>query len=590
MANTLELSDLTTDFSDFVVQFNNWLSQKEVWKGTLTTQTSQTLVELASALGAFSTGRIYRVYEDAYAETAQSDNAIRAIVQMQGLRMARYLPAGLAITLTSPFNVSLPPLTQFGVGGFQFFNRTQFNLLAGTPLIATVFEGSIKSIATNGLGTDLQSFVSDEDGFIVSDLDMQIAINGIIIPKAFGGLWNYKGLPAYSDLTMADGRALIQFGNAVFGSVPGVNDTVSITYPITKGGAGNNLALTNDAISVSGFPTIVGIVNANPTGGANDKPIVAYKNVASGSFGTYLSAVTKSQYQATIISYPGIIDAYTQAQREIDPSQLKWMNVIRVSGLTSSPWTQQQKADFCAYQQTVCMYAPYFVWVDAKAVPRDVNVEVYVFNTATLSEIQQAVTNAIVALFSPQPGLLMTNHYQSDLTRVCFNAAPGMISYVIINSPSGSMIVTAPESPLATYSFIPGGGTLGELVYAYSVSTVLVNGEVGPASTWCFPQIIGPTATYAIGLAWPAVTDASQYKVWGRISGGTAMGLLATLPANVLSFIDDGSIVPVPPPPATLADVPIRHNSLNSLTVTVEFAERQQRMDGTPHPQRKFNG
>lgn len=582
----MTLSDLTTEFGDFVDQFNAALSLKGTWKGNLTTMTSQSLVELAASTGTFLTGRAYRIYEDAYAETAQSDSAIRSIVQMQGLRIARYLPSQMAIELTSPFTITIPALTQITVGSSQFFARDQIQLLANSPTPVTVFQGEVKRIGTNGIGQPLQSYITDEDAFVVSDRDVQVAINGVILPKAFGGLWNYKGLPAYTDLTLPDGRALIQFGDAQFGSMPGINDTITITYAVTNGDSGNNLTLSGKAVSVEGFPFITGTVEANPTGGANEKPIVAYKNIASGSFGTYLSAVTKSQYQATVITYPGIVDAYTQAQREINPMALKWMNVIRISALTQSEWSQQQIRDFLAYCQTVTMYAPYFVFQQAIAIPRDVSIDVYAFNTATLEDVQQACETMVTNLFAPRVGYLMTNLYKSDLEQACFKAAPGMISYVIVNTPDGSMIVTAPESPNIDYTFIPGGGVLGEYVYAYSVSTVLDNGEEGPPSNWTFPQLITTTDTYAIQLKWPAVPNAASYKIWGRKSG--AIGLIATVPATQTTYTDDGTITPSGDPPNTLADVPIRYNQLRSLTVNAYYSERQQRTDDTP--QRKVNG
>jgi hypothetical protein len=394
---------------------------------------------------------------------------------------------------------------------------------------------------------------------------------------------------------MSDGRMLLQFGNlgginGQFGSIPQVNDTVTISYPVTKGASGNNIVTQGKAVSITGFPLITGSFNANPTGGADDKPIIAYKNIAAGGFGTYSSAVTKSQYQATIGTFPGILDAVTQAQREINPNDYRWMNVIRVSGLTSSPWTQAQKKDFTDYCQTVTMYAPYFLWQDPIAIPRDVALDIYIFNSAIPNQVLTAATSAINALFAPRPGLLMTNFYVDDLVQVVRNANPGLISYVIPQAPSGSMIVTAPESPQITYSLVPGGGSLGELVYAYSVSTTLNTGEVGVPTNWVYPQIITNTANYGITLTWPAVANAQTYTIWGR-APGNALGILTTVSASTLTFTDDGSLTPTGGPPTTIADTPIRYNSLNSVTINVFYADRQQQLQaGTSEPTRLANG
>lgn len=584
MATTIfQLSTLTQDFDQFVTQFQSALQNQPSWVGNLTTQTSQTLIEYISTIGTFAQGRITRAYEDSYAETAQSDDAILSIAQMQGLRLTRFLPASATAVLTSTATVSLAPLTQFNCAGSYFFNRQQLTLVANTPQTVTLYEGQVYSYGMNGLGTERQTWVSTQDKFTISDQDVWVQINGTFIPKSFGTLWNYDGQPAFADLTLSDGRLLIQFGNlgginGQFGTIPQINDQVVISYPVTRGSSGNSLLTAGKAVTVQGFPTISGTMSSNPTGGANDKSIIAYKNVASGAFGTYSSAVTKSQYQAIIATYPGVVDAVTQAQREINPGDLKWMNVIRISALTSSPWSQAQIQSFLDYCQSVTMYAGYFLWQDPIAIPRDVSVDVYVYNSAIPTQVQQNSANAITKLFAPRPGLLMTNFYISDLIEVIANASPGLVSYVNVNLPTGPMIVTSPESPKASFTIVPGGGTLGPLVYAYSVSTILINGDIGYPTNWVFPQIIDPGNTHGITLSWPAVYNAAQYQIWGRTAGG--IGLLATVSASTLSFTDNGSITPGPPPQPS-GTFPIRYNSLNSLVVNAYYSERQQQIAGT---------
>jgi hypothetical protein len=596
MANTtLVLSDLTADVGDFVTQFQQALSKKQTWQGFLTTASAETMIELVSSVGAFAQGRISREAEDAFSETALADSAVLSITQMQGLRIARFLPAGVTGSLTSPVSVTLPPLTQFSCAGNYFFNRDALQLLANTPLNVTLYEGQVYTYQMSGLGSERQTFVSQQDSFAVSDLDTIVQINGTIIPKAYGNLWNFDGLPGYVDMTLSDGRMLLQFGNlgglnGQFGSIPQVNDVVSVNYVITKGQTGNNIVTQGKAVSVTGFPLITGSFNANPTGGSNDKPVVAYKNIAAGGFGTYSSAVTKSQYQAIIGTYPGILDAVTQAQREINPSDYRWMNVCRVSGLTSSPWTQAQKKAFTDYCQTVTMYAHYFLWQDPIAIPRDVALDVYIFNSAIPTQVESACQDAIQKLFAPRPGLLMTNFYIDDLVQACRAANPGLISYIVPQSPTGSMIVTAPESPQITFELVPGGGSLGELVYAYAVSTTLNTGEVGVPTSWVFPQIITNTANYGITLSWPAVYNAQTYTIWGR-APGSGLGVLATVPASTLTWTDNGSITPTGGQPTTIADTPIRYNSLNSLTINVYYADRQQQLQsGASEPTRLSNG
>lgn len=585
--NVLVLSDLTMDFNQFVTQFENYLVTTPTWQGNLTTMTSQTLIELVSAVGTFAQGRLVRAFEDSFSETAQSDDSIYAITQMQGLRMSRKLPASLTCTLNSTINVTLSPLTQFLIGGQYYFNREQLTIVSGTPLPATLFQGKVKIYAMNGQGGPNQTFLSDDDTFTVSDQDVHVQVNGTAIPKSFGGLWNYSNLPAYSDLTTADGRLLVVFGSQQFGTTPLLTDTVMISYPITEGADGSNQTLVNSPITVTGLSAITGIATSNPSGGGNEQPVQTYKNLSAGAFGTYESAVTKSQYEATVGVYPGIIDAFTQAQRDINPTALEWMNVIRVAALTTSPWSHQQIADFIKYVQTVTMYAPRFVWQDAIPVPNDVTLTVYCFNTAVLSNVQAACVTAIQNLFAARPGILMTNFYESDLTDACKAAGQGAVSYTIVHKPIEPMIVTAPPSPVADFRLLSSGGTLGSLLYAYGITSINSKGEEGAPSNWVFPQVITQINDYSIELLWDALPDTVSYNIYGRAAG--SIGLLANIPAGSggpYTFVDTGSIVPTGAAPNSIAQVPISYNTLGALTVNVAFAERQQQLSSATTPTR----
>lgn len=587
-ATRLELDSMTVEQEDFVRQFNDELAKSAVWKGELVTQTSQTLIEFISTVGTFDQAKIIRASEDAYPETAQSDDAILSIAQMQGLRLTRMGPAEIAVELQSDGGeVTLPPYTQIVIAGNNYFNREQ--LVIDGPDTHILHEGLVKSVVTTGLGTDYQAFIGPaiDDGFRVSDFDVHVRINGELIPKSYGVLWNYKGEPGFADLTMPDGRLLVQFGNSRFGSVPYVNDTVVITYVVTSGQDGNNVVLQGKRVSIDDAPSVTGTVLTNPTGGTAQKPVAVYKNVASGSFGTYESAVTKPQYVSVVSTYPGIVDAITQSQREIDPMDLQWMNVIRVTALTSSPWTQNQKNEFLRYAQSVSMYAPRFYWVDAIPVDRDIEVEVYFFNTAILSEGKAKAEKAIIDLLAPKPGILMTNHFESDIDTAIKKGNPGQVSYIKLIAPtSGEMIVTAPDSPEATYTFIPGGAVnpMDAGIYAYSIA-VTTDLDAGPPNGWLFPQITNSMGTaQAIKLEWPEIRGALEYRVYGRRGGypSEPLGLMATIPANPAqthaSFIDDNTITPSGGLPPSISQAPIRYNRIRNLIVKPYYSSRQNRL------------
>lgn len=496
------LADQTVDQEQFVAQLNDTLSVKNAWTTGITSQTSQTMIELVSAVGTFATSRILRVKEDAFAETAQSDSAILANTTAQGLRLGRKLPAGASVSMTAPVDTSIPPYTQFQGGGFTWFNSDQIVLRANVPITVILYEGQVKRVQVQGRGTNLQAWVSVEDQFVVSDQHVQVSINGTVLYKTFGGLWNYPQVTgsgtqqqAFSDRTDSEGRLLVMFGSQGYGAIPGVNDQVSIVYAITQGDAVNAAPLVGTEVTAVGYNGVLGEFASNPSGGASQRNPVAYKNFGAGTFGTFSSGVTKAQYRSIVNNYPGIVDTVTQAQREVNPTALAWMNTIRISGLTSSPWNAQQIQAYLAYCQSQTMYTPYFVWQDPSAILVDVDVAVYCFNSVpSTAAVKASVTAAIQKLFAPRSGLLLTNFYETDLTDTIKNAAPGQISYIVVNKPTQPMIVTSPQSPTPVFSIVHSGGYLapGQYSYAISVNTPTPNinfkGLIEPSAYTNFPS------------------------------------------------------------------------------------------------------
>lgn len=643
----INLLDSTVDQAQFVQQFEADLATSGIWSIGITSETSQTLIEFISAIGTFLTSRVTRAVEDAFPSTAQSDSAIRAVVNMQGLRLSRKLPATIPCTIVSATTQTLPPYSQLSGGGYNWFITKALSLSADVPVTTTLREGLVYTKDLAGTGTDFQTWVSVDDSFVVSDQDVLVELNGSDLTKVYGALWNYPGVGAYADTTLPDGRLNLQFGANGYGTVPGVNDVVTITYAKTQGSSVNGANLTGTKLSGSSVTGVSGNFTSNPSGGADEKPTVAYKNFAAGSFGTYSSAVTKSQYSATVANYPGIVDAITQAQREINPSLLKWMNVIRVSALTSSTWSEDQINEFLAYLQKVTMFQPKFLWQAPVGVGVDVDLTVYCYNSVnSLAAVQAQVIAGIQNLFAPRTGLLMTDLFPDDLTNTGHNSSPGQISYIVVNKPTGPMIVTSPLSPQLLYTVTSSGGSLVQGVYDYAVSTdapspspffmglidaststpppwptstqtgqywiisnagtiggiggtsvglgdqilatspgslagnyvvnpAATNGVIdhGTPSNWVNPQVFTTGSQVALDWSSNPVPGALVYNIWGRRPG--YIGILDTVLASTVSYNDVGGPDPTPVDIGSTSDTLIRYNFLNSLHVTVLYANRQ---------------
>lgn len=603
MSKQLIISDMSMDFDQFVSDFESYLQKKGSWKGNLTTMTGQTLIELVAALGTFDQTKINRAFQDCFAETAVSDSAIRACAVMQGVRMTRRLPAQIEVELTAPRGLVIPAYSQFQCAGYSFFNREAFKFLGGeedtVTLTVTMYQGEVVIYEITGNGTNLQAWVSSEDNFVVSDRDVKVEINDEEIPVSYAGLWNYKNQPACQDLTTSTGRLIIHFGTnemsavrssdlteiepITYGTVPGINDTVRITYCTTEGASGNNYITLDNTVTIDGYDDVEGTALTNPRYGSAEKSTLTYKNNTASSFGTYGSAVTKAQYSAIVNTYPGVIDTITQAQREINPGDLQYMNVIWVTGVTTEPWNATQKQEFCKWCEKQSMYSTRFVWVDAEEVPREISMRVYCFNSAVLTTVEDNVKRAIFDLFKARPGILMTNIYRSDIINAALKSDAN-ISYVTLEEPTVDFIVTPPTSPLLSFKINnnAGGKNFEPAQYAYCVTLVNNDGIESTKDNWVHPLVTEDMKNPTVTLSWYDDPSAKEYRIYGRIA--ERAGYMATVQAGTSTWTDNGTVTPDESKFSLGKKVDIKYNSLNvidSLSVTCSYAERQQRLDNS---------
>ena len=295
MASVLQLSTIQPDFDQIRSQLESYLSSKDSWKGTLTTQTGQTILELVAAVGALDQEKLIRFYEDAFPTTALNDDAVYAIATMQGLRLTRKLPANLQATLqTTTGTATIPAYSQFQGGGTFWFNRSAFTVTT-TPVTVSLWQGLVVDNLLEGTGTDYQMFISPEDSFQVSNTDVLVRVNDVPVERTVDGLWKLKGQSGYRDRTLPNGALVVEFGNSVYGSKPQVNDTVRITYAVTSGSSANALPLTGKRIAYDADPNVICTGMAPPSGGADEQNAAVYKNVAVATFGDFGSSITKQQ-------------------------------------------------------------------------------------------------------------------------------------------------------------------------------------------------------------------------------------------------------------------------------------------------------
>lgn len=111
------------------------------------------------------------------------------------------------------------------------------------------------------------------------------------------------------------------------------------------------------------------------------------------------------------------------------------------------------------------------------------------------------------------------------------------VTFTEYTTEDGSTPVVALATPVNS-AFTSGAGTLVAGTYYYRVSAIGISGET-LASTETSRVL---ASTGGVNVNWGAVSGAQGYKIYGRTTG--AEQLLATVSADTLTFLDNGSITP----------------------------------------------
>jgi hypothetical protein len=567
MADT-NLATVSPDYTALRNALQAALLTKDAWTDRITSSTGQTLIDFIAAVGAYSQFSIESAFQEVFPESAKNANSIYAASEFLGVRTNRKLGATVSVSLSAPAPITIPVFSQFLGGGTFWYNKTPLNVTT-TPTTFVLNQGKIVQVSTPGLGTDFQSFVTAEDQFVVHDQDVLVKINNVNQFVSTGGLWLRPSLDGVQNKTLPDGRMLLLFGNSIYGSKPSSTDTVQITYVVTQGADSNNLPVSGRPVNLESDSTVAGTFTTLPSGGASQSPFLVYKNVTPALFGAFDSAVTASQYKALPLQYPGVIDAAVFAQREINPNALAFMNLMKVCLLTTTPMTAPEFDTFTDFFLSKTMASTRIIREDPIPVPIDVEVEVFCTNFSNLSEIKQKVENALTALFEPRQGIIGLDIYLSDIYDTIMDADDN-IRYVRRILPTSDIIISSLNVKRPTGVVQAGLGTLSPGFYDYAISVVsTLGGETAPAN-WLTIEVTSPNSR--VDLTWEAVSNAANYKVWGRQTP-SPMGLIATVGPTVLSFNDTGSIAPTGTVPSQ-STVSIYYPQLDNLTVTTLYSTR----------------
>lgn len=568
----LQLSQIKPDFDYFKAAIRTYLSQSTTWGNIVDSPVADSVIDVLASIATMDSLKILRAAQETNIKTALAPSTVYALAAEQGIRLSRKTPGKCQATLYNNGTeiVTITPYSTFEYAGIFFFNRNVITVAPGLSLAVELYEGQVITNATYGLGEDHASFVTKESGFVVSDTDVSVYINGSPISRITDPIWITGSTPAFQDRTLPDGRALVQFGTDTIGTKPGVNDVVNIIYVVTKGKDGNSLDVMGKAITCASNASITGVINTTLSGGDTHTSALKLKNLPVPTFGSLSTAVSKSQYIATILSYPGIVDATAISQREANPYALEWMNLVKVVLLTGSTWTPTQKAAFKSYIEDRCGYTTRIELAEPEQLLVNVAINAYCYAWANLSQVKSDIEAAIETLLEARPGIIGYDVYRSDLVAAITNSNSG-IQYIDLVNPSFDVIVTNKSMDAPSYAVSAGTGTLAAGTYSYAVVADVGLGD-SPPTNYATVTVLANSSS--VVLAWTPVPGAQGYKVYGR-SSLFGVGLLTTTGPTITSFTDFGTD-PIGVAPPAQSELPIKYPKLGSMNVTVNYSRRSR--------------
>jgi hypothetical protein len=424
-----------------------------VWKDFFASATGQVLLELLAGVTAFNQFHIESAFRESFTHTALRDSSIYAITRMLGVVVSRKIPAAIRIKLinTGAARVVIGRNSLFVVGGKRFFNRDEWILDPSTTYTTDkyVFEGEVRSKVLATSVTVPGDIYLGEPGFIVSNYTGDITLS---VKDSLGNvaLWSQaeSSLYTYSDSariyylnTSGDGDVVFTFGDGVNGALPGNDAEVRVTYIVTSGsqanvssstlvssGSGASPIASGLTITAVGFDTVQIKQDDSSTlsgiyGGADEKPASYYKLYAPYLFRAKQRAVTKTDYVSIIMGMGDIASVVVEAQRDLNPSRVDFMNVVQICALPNDANT-----DFfdSAWEASTTRYMERYIHACIRLTysrpivqTMSVKASIYVKPTYNVNDATALVTANLVAFFKKGPNSLGRNIYLSDLLSVC---------------------------------------------------------------------------------------------------------------------------------------------------------------------------
>lgn len=381
-------------------------------------------------------GYITLAAREAFIRRARRASSILANAQNLGIDLFRKKGSTVTATLrnNASYTKTIARFDAFIIDTLPFYAVESVNIPAQSNRSVTLRQGErrIKTIELTNVDLDFPEFSIGEPGFIVSEDDLEVYMEdpstGVKtkFEKLNTTLFEATTENIYIERTTETGDVALLFGNGVFGNRLNSQHRVVINYIITSGASGN-ISTPSAVVRYDADRDITGSTAESAVGGSDEQDPNSLKMYASYQFESHGALIRQDHWQS-LINYPDIADIEIQAQRDIDPEDMRWMNVVRLCVLpkNSSTWggtnpnpQSSQWSNFLAYVDTIKPKIVVIQTHNPEKLLTEIVIEAYIHRDQSKAEWEARINKAMSDFFTRRAGTLGRKLEIGDLEDVC---------------------------------------------------------------------------------------------------------------------------------------------------------------------------
>lgn len=363
------------------------LDDYDRWKDFFESGVGTTTLNILTGIAELLMFKVEVRSRESYLYTAQTKSAVYLLAQMMGYNPNRKKHStGLVTATVQPYAISdfiIPKGMQLE-GAFPLVIDENYQVSAQDRTIEDIVVKQGEwvekeySVALGNLdGKEWEILHIDEPEFKIDDFEVYITVNDqaailrdkiIYTPEELDTYINFPDVTKTFDEKLAElyantvvartdyrGGMMIMFGDGIYGKRLTSSSEVKVRYLRTEGLAGQ-VAVDRDlgtyiiGNDITGDSHQVSFkVSQRVDGGSNEDNVDKVKMVASRFFQAQARAVTKFDYEAIALAYPGVVSA--KAARIDDSCCTICISALKADteSFTVIPWNETEIAEFLEY-------------------------------------------------------------------------------------------------------------------------------------------------------------------------------------------------------------------------------------------------